>query len=239
MTSKSSSVSSSNNAQVFGQKSSISNAKKLTSEKVSDDFFDDFNLDEDEDAPEEPEPQPETKSTSLGGFTSTPSTFGTFQDIGSGNKTTAKSSFSKPSEPKKTQQDHINSVTSDDFVPQRNKSAWQQKKQETGFGYAQQNFSNAKSISSTQFFAESEPKKTNPETEARLSQFSSAKSISSAQFYGRDEGNREDDDDDDDDEDVLNILGNALGDVDEIKDYMGQGFNKLKEFTSSWFDSYE
>lgn len=81
---------------------------------------------------------------------------------------------------KNSQKEHL-IVTGDDFVPNRNKKDWNtEKKKETSFGYAQQNFENAKSISSTNFFGESE-KKRNPEADARLEHFSGAKSISSAQ----------------------------------------------------------
>eukprot|EP01112_Ceratiomyxa_fruticulosa_P007459 TRINITY_DN193_c0_g1_i1.p1 TRINITY_DN193_c0_g1~~TRINITY_DN193_c0_g1_i1.p1 ORF type:complete len:428 (-),score=94.02 TRINITY_DN193_c0_g1_i1:12-1295(-) len=53
--------------------------------------------------------------------------------------------------------------------------------------YARKNFSNAKSISSSQYFGENDDPATKAEKEVRLAKFAGARSISSAAYYERDE----------------------------------------------------
>jgi ADP-ribosylation factor GTPase-activating protein 2/3 len=93
-------------------------------------------------------------------------------------------------------------IGSDSFVPSRSRAAYDApattstssssapKKSSSSSdapGPAQQQFSKAKSISSTQFFGDEEAPGDRAERQQRLTQFQGARSISSASYYGRDE----------------------------------------------------
>jgi hypothetical protein len=100
-----------------------------------------------------------------------------------------RSSSSVSSTEHREQKQQKASVGSDSFVPTRLKKEQEKEKgdkKEVGFGYAQQNFSKAKAISSNQFFGDEESKN-DPERRQRISRFEGARSISSADYYERDE----------------------------------------------------
>jgi len=169
------------------------NKKGLGAKKVSSDFFADFDLDSDEeesktpDLPEEKEEEkPRYSRLSYDDKKSTSSS--------SYGSSSSSSSYSKAQDTvTPAQRQQRASVASDSFVPVRSKQAIQQEqsKKDVGYGYAQQNFTKAKAISSTQFFGEEE-RKNDPERQARMSKFEGAKAISSAAYFDREEDGMDD-----------------------------------------------
>jgi len=138
-------------------------AKKVTNSKS---FFADFDLDSDEEKEEEPLPSPKTREEEV-------------------NTRMSRLSYIEDTPSSKKNNDN------DDYVPSartnNNRNNTNNKKQDDAPIYARQNFSNAKSISSDQYFGTDKEKENTYEKEVRLSRFQGANSISSADYFERDE----------------------------------------------------
>jgi len=127
-------------------------------------------------------------------------------------------------------------VGSDSFVPNRSKAAIQAEKKGVGYGVAQQNFSKAKSISSTQFFGDQEGGADDAEKKSRLSRFEGQRSISSATYFDRDETGLGPGDDDLSASDIARRLAwTAKNDVGQLKDVLSDGSKKLASAASNFF----
>eukprot|EP01117_Protostelium_nocturnum_P013569 TRINITY_DN5071_c0_g2_i1.p1 TRINITY_DN5071_c0_g2~~TRINITY_DN5071_c0_g2_i1.p1 ORF type:complete len:422 (+),score=197.92 TRINITY_DN5071_c0_g2_i1:133-1398(+) len=136
-------------------------------------------------------------------------------------------------------------VGADDFVPMRKKVDYEavkadnanktaQKKQSTyssAPGPAQQQYANAKSISSTQFFRDEGGD--DSEKRSRLSKFEGARSISSASYYDRDETAMGPEPTAADY--ARKFAVTATSDLSQVKDFLADGSKKLSEAASNFF----
>jgi len=139
-------------------------------------------------------------------------------------------------------------VGSDSFVPMRKKVEYESVQADNRtkatsktknyasssneVGPAQQNFANAKSISSAQFFRDEEDDR-DPERKARLSKFEGAKSISSASYYDRDESSMGPEPSASDY--ARKMAFTATNDLGQVKDILADGTRKLGEAAASFF----
>lgn len=85
-------------------------------------------------------------------------------------------------------------------------------------------FSNAKSISSSQFFDDPQSKENEVLREQNMNKFSGAKSISSSAYFGIEEGNNDD------------FSNNARRDLNNIKNYVTDSSKKITDAASTWFN---
>jgi ADP-ribosylation factor GTPase-activating protein 2/3 len=216
---------------------SLLSAKKVTSkkglgaQKVSNDFFADWDLDEKEEAEEEPEEEEKPKEEERRGYSSK------FSYEDDAPKKSASSSSISSTEHREHKQQKA-SVGSDSFVPTRLKKEQEKEKtsdkSQVGFGYAQQNFSKAKAISSNQFFGDEESKN-DPERRQRISKFEGARSISSADYFDRDES--EMGPQDISVSDITRKLAyTAKNDLGNVKEVVAETTTKLKDMASNWFN---
>jgi len=186
-------------------KSSSTNKKKISTKKIDSKAFDD---DWDSTPQQKPEPTPSRSSNSSSNSNRNNSRvkdFSDFQDYDQDdfdsppssrdrdNMYTSSSKFSMEQKKKQSSPNYSppfesprdNRDNRDNRYNNNNSNNnYNNKNSETD--YARKNFSNAKSISSSQYYGE-DKERPDPEKSARLSQFSGATSISSAQYYGRDE----------------------------------------------------
>lgn len=196
-----------------------------TKAKISNDFFADFDLDDDEESeeeevPEEPEEKPKYASSSRLAYTEEPKQSGTYS---------SSSQFDSKEKETKIK------VGSDSFVPSRSRKAYTSTNEtklssNTHQGYAQQNFSNAKSISSSQFFNEDKGAD-NLDKQRRLSKFEGAKSISSADYYERDETNHDINPSDM----ARRVAYTARTDFSSLKEAVSEGGKKFANIASNFF----
>jgi len=94
--------------------------------------------------------------------------------------------------------------------------------------YAQKHFSEAKSISSDQYFGLD--KKADPDKERKLQKFTNARSISSADYFERDEDNGG----------VAGKLANTAGaDFSQISSAVADGSKKLYQMGANWFQEMQ
>jgi len=216
---------------------SLLSAKKVTSkkglgaQKVSNDFFADWDLDEKEEAEEEPEEEEKPKEEERRGYSSK------FSYEDDAPKKSASSSSISSTEHREHKQQKA-SVGSDSFVPTRLKKEQEKEKtsdkKEVGYGFAQQNFSKAKAISSNQFFGDEESKN-DPERRQRISKFEGARSISSADYFDRDES--EMGPQDISVSDITRKLAyTAKNDLGNVKEVVAETTTKLKDMASNWFN---
>jgi len=203
----------------------ITNKKGMTSaKKVSSDFFADFDLDDDDDEKDtdtKEKPKEEGRYSRLNYAE---------DDENPGPKKNEDRTSSSVTPANRTMKA---SVASDSFVPTRSKAAITTEKKDTGFGYAQQNFSKAKSISSAQFFGEDD-KNQDADRKQRLDRFQSAKAISSADYYERNEeemgGNTGDA------SDVARRLAyTAKNDLSQVKDIISNGSKTISTIAAHFF----
>ncbi|EFA78263.1 Arf GTPase activating protein [Heterostelium album PN500] len=103
--------------------------------------------------------------------------------------------------------------------------------------YARKNFSNAKSISSQQYFGDDKDTKFDPEKQARLSAFQGATSISSAQYYNRDESPKLSDMRASDIADKLMYL--AKTDIRSLSNAVMDGSKKLTNMASNAYQDFQ
>jgi len=241
------SESSSPASDVLGRKptaSSSGSKKSLAVKKgaVKSNFFDDF--DEPEDSGEEDDDKPKEEVGRYSKFA--------YNENDSkkplSSSTNGEDRYSKPEKgitPAERAQKA--SVGSDSFVPTRSKMAVQAEKKASqpsaksyGSGststYAQSNFSNAKSISSKQFFGDEETKgdSYNAEKREKLSRFEGAKSISSASYYDRDEEEMKSGDVDASDI-ARRIAYTAKNDLGQVRDIVSDSSKKLAAMASDFF----
>jgi len=191
----------------------VSEPKKggLTKGKISNDFFADFDLDDQPEEEEIPTKKEEPKYSSRLAYN---------EDNNSRNSTiSSEPKFSTPKEKKP-------SIGSDSFVPSRSKAAYEKKQVEQSQGLAQQNFSNAKAISSKQFFGEEENSADRAERHQRLSRFEGARAISSADFYERDES------------DMGPSYSSAKTDLSNVKEIVTEGGKKIVKMASNFFSEF-
>jgi len=203
--------------------------KGMGATKVSTDFFAQWDVDDDEEEEieEEPEPVQEEKT-----FAS--SRFAVGNDpVRKSSSSSSTGSTSLDNSQAKTQKA---SVTSDSFVPVRSKIEVnkQQQKPDQGYGFAQQNFNKAKSISSTQFFGEDESKD-DPEKKIRLSRFDGARSISSAQYYDRDEEDMPSGGDVSASDIARKLAYTAKNDLSNVKEVLADSTRKFSDMASNFF----
>eukprot|EP01114_Cavostelium_apophysatum_P000018 TRINITY_DN1001_c0_g1_i2.p1 TRINITY_DN1001_c0_g1~~TRINITY_DN1001_c0_g1_i2.p1 ORF type:complete len:403 (-),score=108.93 TRINITY_DN1001_c0_g1_i2:336-1544(-) len=167
---------------------------------VDTDFFADFDDDDDESSKQAEEEEEETAKEEVGRYSKFAYNGESDRKKSYPSSTSSSSnekSYSKADVVTPEQRAQKASVGSDSFVPTRSRQALQANtetaspkntgKKDTGYGYAQQNFNKAKSISSTQFFGEGESKADTEEKKQRLAKFDGARSISSASYYERNE----------------------------------------------------
>jgi len=201
------------------------NKKGMSAKKVSTDFFADFDLDDEDDEKEsdvKEKPKEEGRYSRL--------TYSGDDDNSGPSKKTEDRTSSTVTPANRTMKA---SVASDSFVPTRSKVAITTEKKDTGYGYAQQNFSKAKSISSAQFFGEDD-KNQDADKKQRLDRFQSAKSISSADYYERNEeemgGNSGDA------SDVARRLAyTAKNDLSQVKDIISNGSKTITTMAAHFF----
>jgi len=94
--------------------------------------------------------------------------------------------------------------------------------------YAQKHFSEAKSISSDQYFGLD--KKSDPEKERRLQKFANSSSISSADYFEREEGS----------DSVAGRIANTAGaDFSQISSAVADGSKKLYQMGANWFQDMQ
>jgi len=136
---------------ILTKKPTGSTKKGIAAQKISTDFFADWDLVDEKPQEEEDEKlskkeEEEKKNNS--------SRFAYTEDEAPKGRKTSSGSSSVSSDDFRESKNQKASVGSDSFVPTRLKTevAKQTKSTESGYGYAQQNFSKAKAISSTQFF---------------------------------------------------------------------------------------
>jgi len=204
------------------------NKKGLGATKVSNDFFADWNLAEEEveEIEEPPKKEEEEKKGYSGRFA--------YSEDDNGNSNRKGSNFASSAENRENKTQKA-AVGSDSFVPTRSKAAAQkEQQQDSGYGYAQQNFSKAKSISSNQFFGEEESRD-DPERRARLNRFEGARAISSAAYYERDEGNMSVGGDITASDLARKLAITARSDLSNVKDMVSEGTKKMQEMASNWF----
>jgi len=206
---------------------------KQKAKKVSSDFFADFDLDdqpeEGEEEEEEEVEKPRYAPSSRFAFDDKPKQ----QSDSPSNSGSSRADTIQPEQRKARA-----AVGSDSFVPNRSKAAIQaEKKESSGYGVAQQNFSKAKSISSTQFFGENESGVDDAEKRTRLSRFEGQRSISSATYFDRDEtGLGPSDDGELSASDIARRLAwTAKNDVGQLKEILSDGSKKLATAASSFF----
>jgi len=227
--SKSASSLTSPNANVLGRKTTGGSLnKKMVAKKVTSDFFADFDAESDEEKEEPKEKKDNGKSGNKFFYDDD-------DEENPSNKKDEKSSKSASVSLTPAQRAQKASVGSDSFVPTRSKVEIQKEKEakkDNGFGYAQQNFSKAKAISSQQFFGE-EDKVDEADKRSRLSKFEGAKSISSASYYDRDEGNMGPDPDASDI--ARKIAYTAKNDLGQVKEIVADGTKKLAQMASNFF----
>jgi len=218
---------------VLSRKPATTSKKGMAAQKISTDFFADWDLvddkpqEEEEEKPSKKEEEEKKNNSSRFNYTEddTPKTRKT-----SGSSSTVSSDEFRESKNQKA------SVGSDSFVPTRLKSdvAKQTKSTESGYGYAQQNFSKAKAISSTQFFHDDESAK-DPERKQRLGKFEGARAISSADYFDRDE--TEMGPSDVSASDIARRLAyTAKSDLSNVKEVLAESTTKLKDMASNWFN---
>jgi len=207
--------------------------KALGTKKANNDFFADFDLDDDGGNGEED--TAETKQADSKEDRSVLSRLAYDDgdsDNGSPKKKDYKSSTTSSTENNANKTARA-SVASDTFVPARSKVEVQKEitaSKDTGFGYAQQNFSKAKSISSKQFFGE-DSSSDDPEKKMRLTKFEGARSISSADYYERNETEM-----DVGGGDIARKLAfTAKADLGQVKDILVDGSKKLSDMASNFF----
>jgi len=203
------------------------NKKGLGATKVSNDFFADWNLEDEPEEVEEEEP-PKREEEEKKGYSNR---FAYSEDENGNSGRKGSNLTSSENREIKTQKA---AVGSDSFVPNRSKATSQQSQQDSGYGYAQQNFSKAKAISSNQFFGEDESRD-DPDRRSRLNRFEGARAISSAAYYERDEGNMNVGGDVSAADIARRLANTARGDLSNVKDMVSEGTKKVQEMASNWF----
>jgi len=209
--------------QVLGGKTTNPTKKgSMGGTKLKSDFFADFDLDDEPEKEEKEEEVKEEKSIYSNKFSYNE------KEKSSNNSTySPNNTYSSPKEPKIV-------VGSDSFVPSRSKKLYMEgeKKEQPNTGVASQNFSKAKSISSTQMFGE-ENKVDQQERRERLSKFEGSKSISSSEYYGEPENN------DLTATDLASKLAfTAKADLSNVKEFATESAKKIHETASNWWSSY-
>lgn len=196
--------------------------KNISKSKISNDFFADFDLDEPEEEQEEEEEErkePEARYSSRLAYSDDSEKSDSYQKSNVYSK--------EPKEIKVV-------VGSDSFIPTRSKAAYEnkpeKKSQGTG-GIAQQNFANAKSISSKQFFGEEEDAADQSDKQRRLAKFEGARSISSADYYERDESSSNTNPSDM----ARRLAYTAKNDLTSVKEIVTEGGKKLANLASNFF----
>jgi len=212
---------SSTSSDVFGAKKG-SNPKGLGGKKLNNDFFADFDAEEEEEEETKESFQDKMGSSRLQYSEEDEKTNG---KKNTGSNSSANKEFTKPSAPKPN-------IGSDSFVPTRSKAqvAKETSVQSSTYGYAQQQFSNSKAISSNQFFGEDQ--KTDPERERRLGKFEGARAISSADYFERNEENMGETDPSDI---ARRIAYTAKTDLSHVKEVISDSGRKLSEWGSNFF----
>jgi len=179
------------------------NTKKgLNARKVDSDFFADFDTSvDDEDDTNNDDSQKNSFRISDGEYDSEATDKSGFSRLGYSESSSSRTSSDEKSRSSNNslRKDEISTtktthtaVNSDSFVPTRSKKELNQistTDRSVGFGYAQQNFSKSKAISSSQFFSEEDSRNDDSERKQRISRFDGAKSISSASYFDRNEDN--------------------------------------------------
>jgi ADP-ribosylation factor GTPase-activating protein 2/3 len=220
-----------------GSPSGLLAAKKVTSkkglgaQKVSNDFFADWDLEEKPEEQEEPEEEEKPKEEERRGYS------GKFAYDDDAPKKGSSSSNVSSTEHREHKQQKA-SVGSDSFVPTRLKKEQEKEKgskDQVGFGYAQQNFSKAKAISSNQFFGEEESKN-DPERRQRIAKFEGARAISSADYYERDESEMGGAQDVSVSDITRKLAYTARNDLGNVKEVVSETTTKLKDMASNWFN---
>jgi len=224
---------------VLGNRTGKDHAKKgLPAKKVSSDFFADFDLDDDDKAEEDEkeevqEEQPRYASSSRFAYDdksrSGSNSTNNSNNVGSGSSRVE----TVNADTRKARA----AVGSDSFVPQRSKAAIASEKKETNTSTGNPQYSKAKSISSTQYFA-SENSADDAERRARLSKFDGQRSISSASYFDRDESGINSGGDGDDinaAELARRLAWTAKNDVGQIKEILSDGTKKFAAAASTFF----
>jgi len=219
-----------NNAEVLGRKATTtttsSNKKAAKKAAISSEFFADFDDENENDSADEEEEKKEEQGR-----------YSKFNYSEEDERKKEDRTYSK-SEPSITPAERAKkaSVGSDSFVPTRGKMQMNtDKKDNNGTGYAQQNFSKAKSISSTQMFGEGENKVDENERKQRLSKFEGARAISSASYYDRDEESMSTGGGADASDIARRLAFTAKNDLSQMKDVVKDGSKKLASLASDWF----
>lgn len=196
---------------------------KLGAKKVTSSFFDDFGLESDEEK-EEPVASPKHEEVN--------NRFSRFalDDPPSNKKTTQSNNAASPkmgSSNSSSSREYNNSGGSRGGKP-NNAPA---KGRDDGTDYARQKFSNAKSISSDQYFGLDKQDNNTYERETRMARFQGAAAISSADYFERDESasisNMTASDV------ARNIAYNARSDISQLTSAMVEGGKKLSTIANS------
>jgi len=116
----------------------------------------------------------------------------------------------------------------DSYSGNKNSSGNYKKESPAQTDYAQKHFSEAKSISSDQYFGLD--KKSDPEKERRLQKFANSSSISSADYFEREEGS---------DTMAGRIANTAGADFSQISSAVADGSKKLYQMGANWFQDMQ
>jgi len=208
----------------------VNNKKGLGATTVTSNFFDDFDIDDpEEEEVQQPEEKPKedryyTKSTRLG-----------YADDTTASLENKETSSALTAQERKDRA----SVNSDSFVPLRTKNMFMDDtpSSKAEKGIAQQNFSQAKHISSDQFFGR-DKEKDDADKQARLSKFDGARSISSASYFERDEEEMGPSDDFNAGDVARRLAYTAKSDLSQVKELAADASRKLSDMASNFFSEW-
>jgi ADP-ribosylation factor GTPase-activating protein 2/3 len=229
----------------------------LGAQKLSKDFFADFDLDSDEEddggdedfaVPAEEKPRYASSSRLAAAGSDGMSRSSPTPSSGpSSSSNTASSQREYGGGPPRQDPSKLAAVGSDSFVPVRGRNMYQEEKPEASAAAAPASESRGlgmglggggggnrdKSMSSDRFFGtgDSAP---DSETSARLQSMEGRSGFGSSDVFDRDEGGMGPDDDDF----VGALGGTAIGDVDQMKEAVSAGARKAASAAASWLSSF-